>query len=44
MGQGLSVAQIALALGRSRSTIYRELKRNSGRRIGYIPAKAKMRY
>ena len=44
MGQGLSVAQIALALGRSRSTIYRELKRNSGRRIGYIPANAQKRY
>lgn len=43
-GQGLSVAQIALALGRSRSTVYRELKRNTSRKIGYIPANAQKRY
>lgn len=37
---GQSLAQIAAALDRSTSTISRELKRNSGRKIGYRPAHA----
>ena len=37
---GRSVRQIAAALDRSPSTIARELKRNSGRQVGYKPAYA----
>lgn len=44
MGQGLGISEIALALGRSRSTIYRELKRNSSKREGYLPINAQKRY
>jgi len=35
--QGRSIRQIAAALDRSASTIARELKRNSGRQVGYVP-------
>ena len=44
MGQGLRISEIALALGRSRSTIYRELKRNTSKRSGYLPINAQKRY
>lgn len=44
MGQGFGVSEIAKCLGRSRSTIYRELKRNSSRKTGYIPINAQKRY
>ena len=37
---GASRHQIAQALGRSTSTVSRELKRNTGRDVGYRPAKA----
>jgi transposase, IS30 family len=37
---GQSIQKIAAALDRSPSTISRELKRNSGRRVGYKPAYA----
>lgn len=37
---GQSLRQIAAALDRSASTISRELKRNSGRKVGYKPAYA----
>jgi len=35
---GQSIRQIAASLGRSASTISRELKRNSGNKVGYKPA------
>src|SRR3990172_12461880 len=38
--EGRSVRQIATALDRAPSTIARELKRNSGRQVGYKPAYA----
>jgi IS30 family transposase len=38
--QGRSIRQIAADLDRSASTIARELKRNSGRRVGYQPVYA----
>ena len=38
---GLSLCQIAKILGRNKSTISRELKRNKGE---YSPSKAHMRY
>lgn len=41
---GLSISQIAAQLGRNRSTIYRELKRNSKRTTGYLPAEAQSLY
>jgi len=44
VGQGFGVSEIAKCLGRSRSTIYRELKRNSSRKTGYIPINAQKRY
>jgi transposase, IS30 family len=37
---GQSNQEIAAALGRSASTIYRELKRNSGSKVGYKPSYA----
>lgn len=37
---GCSIRQIAAALGRQPSSISRELKRNSGRRVGYKPSYA----
>jgi IS30 family transposase len=39
-GAGLSIRQIAAALDRAPSTIARELKRNTGREVGYKPAYA----
>ena len=39
-GNGRSVRQIAAALDRPASTIARELKRNSGRQVGYKPGYA----
>ena len=39
-GNGVSIRQIAAALDRAPSTISRELKRNSGRRVGYKPSYA----
>lgn len=44
IGQGLGVTEIAQALGRNRTTIYRELKRNSSKREGYLPVNAQKRY
>lgn len=44
VGQGLRVSEIASLLGRSRSTVYRELKRNSSRKVGYLPVNAQKRY
>jgi IS30 family transposase len=41
--QGLSIRQIAADMDRSPSTIARELRRNSGRQIGYKPAHAQER-
>jgi IS30 family transposase len=41
--QGRSIRQIAAALGRSPSTISRELKRNAGVEIGYRPSHAQER-
>jgi len=38
--EGRSIRQIASALDRSPSTVSRELKRNSGRQVGYQPAYA----
>jgi transposase, IS30 family len=38
--QGCSVRQIAAALDRAPSTIAREIKRNTGRKVGYRPAYA----
>src|SRR5947209_1660973 len=38
--EGRSIRQIASALDRSPSTVSRELKRNSGRKVGYKPAYA----
>ena len=38
--QGRSIRQIAAALDRAPSTIAREIKRNSGRKLGYQPAYA----
>jgi transposase, IS30 family len=38
--EGRSIRQIASALDRSPSTVSRELKRNSGRQVGYKPAYA----
>jgi len=38
--QGFSVADIAMAIGCHRSTIYRELKRNGCNDGGYRPSKA----
>src|SRR6202035_450497 len=38
--EGRSIRQIAAALDRSPSTVSRELKRNSGRQVGYKPAYA----
>jgi transposase, IS30 family len=38
--QGRSVRQIAAALDRAPSTIAREIKRNTGRKVGYRPAYA----
>ena len=38
--EGWSIRQIATTLGRSASTIARELKRNSGNEVGYKPAYA----
>ena len=38
--QGHSIRQIAAALDRAPSTIAREIKRNTGRKIGYKPAYA----
>ena len=35
--EGQSVRKIATALGRPPSTIAREVKRNSGRKVGYKP-------
>src|SRR4029453_16134542 len=35
--QGCSVRQIAAALDRAPSTIAREIKRNTGRKVGYRP-------
>ena len=49
LGQGLRVSRIALALGRSRSTILRELRRNGwkgkrgGLELGYDPIQAERR-
>lgn len=43
VGKGYSVAKIASELGRSRSTIYRELKRNSKRKE-YLPVNAQKKY
>lgn len=40
----LSISQIAVALGKDRSTIYRELKRNDFKRLGYLPAQAQKKY
>ena len=37
---GCSIRQIAAALDRQPSSISRELKRNSGRRVGYKPSYA----
>jgi transposase, IS30 family len=37
---GQSIRQIATALDRQPSTVARELKRNTGRKIGYQPAYA----
>lgn len=42
-GEGFSIREIASDLDRSPSTIARELKRNSGRQIGYRPAHAQER-
>lgn len=39
-GQGQSIRQIAAALDRAPSSISREIKRNSGRQVGYKPAYA----
>lgn len=44
MGLGYSASEIARELGRSRSTVYRELKRNSKRATGYLPVEAQKRY
>lgn len=44
MGQGWGIAEIAQALGRSRSTVYRELRRNSSKQEGYLPINAQKRY
>jgi len=38
--QGHSIRQIAADLDRAPSTIAREIKRNTGRRVGYKPAYA----
>ena len=38
--QGRSIRQIAAALDRAPSTVSRELKRNSGRQVGYKPGYA----
>ena len=38
--EGYSIRQIAAALDRSPSSICRELKRNAGARVGYMPAYA----
>ncbi|MCW8344370.1 helix-turn-helix domain-containing protein, partial [Stenotrophomonas sp. SG1] len=38
--EGRSIRQIASTLDRSPSTVSRELKRNSGRQVGYKPAYA----
>ena len=42
--RGFNAIQIARLLGRSRSTIYRELKRNASKATGYLPANAQKRY
>jgi IS30 family transposase len=39
-GEGRSIRQIAAALGRAPSSVARELKRNSGARLGYKPGHA----
>lgn len=44
VGQGIEIAGIAQLLGRSRSTIYRELKRNSDCKAGYLPITAQKQY
>jgi IS30 family transposase len=41
--EGRSIRQIAAALGRSASSLSRELKRNRGQQIGYKPAYAQER-
>ena len=38
--EGRSIRQIAAAMDRSPSTVSRELKRNTGRQVGYKPAYA----
>jgi len=43
-GKGLKISEIAALLGRSRSTIYRELKRNSDKKNGYLPIHAQNQY
>lgn len=42
--EGFSVAQMAAALGRHRSTVYRELKRNAAGPRSYVDAVAHTRY
>jgi IS30 family transposase len=42
-GEGRSIRQIAAALDRAPSSVARELKRNSGSRVGYAPAYANQR-
>ena len=42
-GEGRSIRQIAAALDRAPSSVARELKRNSGSRVGYAPAYADQR-
>ena len=44
LAAGRSVASVAESLGRSRSTIYRELRRNASQHGTYIPCRAQRRY
>ena len=40
---GLNVSQLAEELGRHRSTIYREIRRNGSGMLGYLPDRAARR-
>ena len=44
LGQGKKISEIAKIMKRDRSTIYRELKRNTKKKDDYIPIKAQQQY